>query len=194
MPMTTEGMYTADDAAVPSSATHSRPSDHQSMPKETEGVQTGDDAAFSQSQSRPSDTNTYEDSDINSSRSMRGGEENATRGEENQNPHAQETFSGAPEPEPISDVEEKRYGPTGSGVGDSPAGAGVSTQSQTGATGTVGSESSREVQAEQGEGKLPFKEQVKAYAKVHRGTVRLFCQSYLLQNIFLIHTLSFSLM
>jgi len=84
--------------------------------------------------------------------------------QEKEREKAQETFTGAPEVEPVGDLEEKRFGPVGSGVG----GVAAAADDDGGEEEEVGSASGGG-----GGGKLPFKEQVKAYAKVHRGTVRL---------------------
>lgn len=78
---------------------------------------------------------------------------NQTTTHERTGTEAQDTFTGAPEPEPVSEVEQSKYA---GGVKQSEVGSGAGVEGAEGET----------------QGKLPFKEQVKAYAKVHRGTVR----------------------
>ncbi|KAF8301402.1 hypothetical protein DL93DRAFT_2090794 [Clavulina sp. PMI_390] len=75
----------------------------------------------------------------------------------NETEHAQETYSGAPEPESLS--------PTNADVERN-----MEENPMVGEPGQMQSPVEDDGQA-QGGGKLPFKEQVKAYAKVHRGTL-----------------------
>lgn len=69
---------------------------------------------------------------------------------------AEQTFTGAPEPEGVSRQEQERY--EGDAVQQSPTSTGATDPANANAGGATGE-------------KLPFKEQVKAYAKVHRGTL-----------------------
>lgn len=109
----------------------------------------------------PSDPTSLPQSSLpqsNQSNKQEGEGEEITSAREQGHSQAQETFTGVAEPETLS----PSLARTGSG---SASGSGSGSGSEGQGEGQAGGEGYGE------QGKLPFKEQVKAYAKVHRGTI-----------------------